>query len=39
MGGRALEARTKEGVFLGYGSKAHSYLVYVNGTVKQFRSV
>ena len=37
--GGALEARTKEGIFLGYGTKAHSYMVYVDGIVKPFRSV
>ena len=37
--GGALEPRAKEGVFIGYGQLSHSYLVFVEGQVKLYRSV
>ena len=37
--GGALEPRAREGVFLGYGHLSHSYLVFVEGHVKLYRSV
>ena len=35
----ALDPRAVEGIFLGYGKESHSYVVYVNGAIKQYRSV
>jgi hypothetical protein len=37
--GGALEPRAVEGIFLGYGKESHSYVVYINGVTKQYRSV
>ena len=37
--GGALDPRAKEGIFLGYGTVSHSYVVCCEGTVKQYRSI
>jgi len=35
----ALDARSKYGLVLGYGRQRHSYVVYVDGAVKEYRSI
>ncbi len=35
----ALDARSKYGVVLGYGRQRHSYIVFVEGAVKEYRSI
>jgi len=37
--GGALDPRAVEGLFLGYGKASHSYVVYVDGGIKQYRSI
>ena len=34
-----LDARTKTGVVLGYGTQSHTYVVFVDGDVHPFRSI
>ena len=35
----ALDARTKVGVVLGYATETHAYMVFVDGTVRPYRSI
>ena len=37
--GGALDPRAVEGLLIGYGKDSYSYVVYVNGEVKQYRSI
>jgi hypothetical protein len=37
--GGALDPRAVEGLLIGYGTDSHSYIVYVNGDVNQYRSI
>ncbi len=37
--GGALDSRSKWGIVLGYGRTRHSYVVYCDGTVKEYRSI
>ena len=37
--GGALDPRVVEGLLIGYGKDSHSYVVYVDGHVKQYRSI
>ena len=37
--GGALDARSQWGIVLGYGRQRHSYVVFLDGTVKEFRTI
>ena len=39
VAGGALDARAKEGIFLGYGQVSNSYVVFADEEVKLYRSV